>query len=92
MGRKQIRGKPADKGQDQDTTLVKLYLPTAIRNRLSAYATLLGVNMNEAAAKILYERLSQWKEVNEAEVLPLPAWDEVWAAEQKALAAKPKDR
>ena len=65
MAKKKAVGKKpsvaADRGQG-DTVLVKLYLPTEIRNRLRALAAFHNVNMNEAAAGVLDKHLPKWED------------------------------
>lgn len=83
MKKKPDIAKKSDKGHDQGLTLVKMYLPTMIRDRLKAYAAVYGMNMNEAAAKILHKYLVQWMVGGEEEPLPLPPWDKIWDEERK---------
>lgn len=65
MPKKQTPQKPAKKDPYPDTVLVKLRLSTSVRRRLRAYATMLGVNMNVAAEKILDEHIpTDWEQFN----------------------------
>ena len=65
MAKKKARAKaaaPADKANPPGTTLVRVYLPTAIRNRLRMHAIRNGQNMAQAAAAVLDKNLPEYEE------------------------------
>ena len=55
--------KQTAEAKDAETVLVKLNLPQKIRARLHAFATMNGMKIGEAAAKILDEHLPNWESV-----------------------------
>ena len=55
--------KQTAEAKDAETVLVKLNLPQRIRARLHAFATMNGMKIGEAAAKILDEHLPNWESV-----------------------------